>query len=299
MKFLITGGSGMVGAYFVEKLSKEHQVIGLYYTNPITLLGGRHVKVDITDKDEVLELSTFKPDVIIHCAAITNISFCEKNKDRATIVNVEGTKNIADLARKSNSVLVYISTDAVFNGEKGNYSEHEIPCPNTFYGKTKLAGEKISLHYDNSIVIRTNVFGDDHGKKEHNFATAILKSLAQGKQYSAFTDAVFCPIYVGNLLEEILKLIGRKERGVFHLVGFPVTKYIFAKTAAEVFEYDTNLIQEASIQSLPKEIKYPATLSLIDTKLSLIDTKMNGKFSDSIPSLKDMLTRFKKDLECD
>ncbi len=278
----------MVGSYFIKNLSEEHTVMGLYNTHPI-LLPGKQVQVDITNKNAVLRLAAWQPEVIIHCAAITNILFCEKNEGIAYRVNVEGTQNIAELAQKSGSVLLYLSTDAVFNGEKGDYHEDDEPAPDTAYGKTKRAGEKISLNYDKSIIIRTSVFGDDQGKKEHNFITAILKVLAQGEKYSAFTDAIFCPIYTGNLLEEILKLINGNERGIFHIVGHPVTKYKFAQTAATVFNYDTNLILAASVKALSKEVKYPANLSLINTKIK-------GLFKDSGPALKDMLIKFKKDL---
>ena len=143
LKLLITGASGLFGSKLAEiATGKNYEVYSGYSQDrPIY---GTAVQFDISDKNKVEE--TFKkidPEVVVHAATLTDVDKCETNKELAWKINVEGTKNIADAAKKSHSFLIYISTDYVFNGEKGQYKETDITDPVNYYGLTKLKAEEL------------------------------------------------------------------------------------------------------------------------------------------------------------
>ena len=145
MKILITGGSGLLGSNLIKILSTNHEI-----------LAPAHKYLDITDYNSLfLTIYDFKPDLIIHCAAIAKFSVAE-NKPVDTInTNIIGTSNIARLCISNNIKMVYISTSHVFDGTKGNYKPTDKVNPLTKYSKSKVAGEMATLIHDNSLVIRT------------------------------------------------------------------------------------------------------------------------------------------------
>lgn len=139
-KLLVTGASGLLGSKVIELAQRDYEVIPLHNTKP---LHPHSLKLDITNQSQVLNLlNRLKPNVIIHTASETNVDRCETQKEQAWKTNVQGTRNIALACSKIGAKLVYISTDYVFDGEKGNYTEHDKPNPINYYGVTKLEGEK-------------------------------------------------------------------------------------------------------------------------------------------------------------
>jgi len=292
MKIIVTGGSGMVGSNFIHFMSKKNiTLLSVYYSNPTNFNYCDNHKIDIVNKEAVLNLKKFNPDIIIHCAAITNIAFCEENPRIAYNVNVKGTKNLIELAKITQAIFVYISSDAIFDGEKGMYTEDNPPNALTVYGKTKAEGEYYcSNNYNLSIIIRTNVFGRNNFIPKTSFVESLLQNLEKNIPYSAFTDAIFSPIYVEELLEIVLELAQKKSYGTYNVVSsVALTKYEFAKTLAKAFDYDLNLIKESSVTTISQNIKYPKNVSLDNHKISKI---LNRK----IPPLTEMLERFRKEL---
>lgn len=291
-KIIITGGSGMVGSNFLKTLAKhDFGLVSIYNSNPTNFKFCENIKADITDAKEITKLKRLLPSIIIHCAALTNIKQCESNPELAKKINVIGTKNIVELAKVTNARLFYISTDAVFDGVKGNYSEHHVPKPATIYGKTKFEGEEECLKYENSSIIRTNVFGKNYKKDKTNFVENVLFHLKSKQQYPAFVDVKNSPIYVKTLLNIITKLFEQNKNGIFHISGNEnLSRYKFAKILAKVFDYDQKSIKKSSVKTLPKEIKYPKKLNLNNTKIiKLLKIK--------IPKIEDMVKEFRRDLE--
>ena len=143
MKLLITGASGLYGSRLAKlAVAKNWDV---YSSDVIELkVYGTFVKMDISDKAMVDEVfRQVKPDVVVHAATLTDVDKCETNKELAWKINVEGTKNIVDAAKSAGSFPIYISTDYVFSGEKGNYTETDTPDPINYYGLTKLKAEEV------------------------------------------------------------------------------------------------------------------------------------------------------------
>ncbi|MDD2328954.1 MAG: sugar nucleotide-binding protein, partial [bacterium] len=155
MRFFITGGSGLAGSKLAEMaLARGDQVYSGYAHNQPPY--GKEVKFDLLDANGIRDIiERMRPDVIVHSAALTDVDRCEREKDLACKINVEGTRAIAEAARKAGSYLVYISTDYVFDGQRGLYREEEETNPVSYYGRPKLQGEEFCL--DQGCIARTCV----------------------------------------------------------------------------------------------------------------------------------------------
>ncbi|GFP19254.1 dTDP-4-dehydrorhamnose reductase [Candidatus Hakubella thermalkaliphila] len=204
MKILITGSAGQLGKELLKILPERHQVIGY----------GRDM--DVTDYAQVVaKVADARPDLIIHCAALTNVDFCETNPEVNYRVNTLGTENVALAAQKLQASLVYISTDYVFDGEKGSpYLEYDLPRPLNHYGLAKLAGERIieSL-LDHYFIVRTSWLYNKEGK---NFVSAMLRLAKEKDELRVVNDQIGTPTYAPDLAQCISKLIETDYYGIYH-----------------------------------------------------------------------------------
>ncbi len=221
-KILVTGSGGTVGLYVASVFSKDK----LFLTTKQNL--------DITDKKSVFQVfEEIRPDVVIHLAAKTNVDDCEENSREAYLINALGTQNIAEACKKNHVTIVYISSLAVFNGEKEYFTEEDKPKPVNVYGKTKLLGEKaIQKLVKNHIIIRTGwIVGG--GMKEKKFISYILQQAKQGKKEIRVVNDKFGTIaYAKELVEFIKLLLDKKKRGIYHFGSlgicsrFTIVQYI-------------------------------------------------------------------------
>jgi len=230
-RILITGVNGYIGKHLKNYLEElGYDVFGLDLKGDS---GKRSVTCDITHSSMVNRaIKRIKPGIIIHTAGLSNLSACENDPKFTFNINAEGTRNIAVALKKyaPGAKLIFFSTDYVFAGEKGGYSESDKPVPGTIYGKSKLLAEDIiRTSLRNYAIIRTaNVFGDGG-----NFYNALVRSLTEGNKFKAFSDVYFTPTYVGYLLDSISQIIERDLRGLFHIAGRErVSRYQFAKKFA-------------------------------------------------------------------
>ncbi|MFH1850462.1 MAG: SDR family oxidoreductase [archaeon] len=255
-RILVTGGSGMVGSNFIQELSEGlpgscHGLASQYHSHETSFRNCANIRADITQAGDLPILRDFNPDLIIHCAALTNISYCEANGDEAYRINVLGSRNAARLARESGAKLAYISTDAVFDGLKGNYSEEDDTSPVNVYGRTKQLGEIESLKYKRTIVARISVFGRNLVVDRGGFAEDIVSALSNGRKFTGFFDAKTSIMYVRDAIRHIMALCKKDACGIYHIGGTePVSKLDFAYLAADVFGLDRGLISRGSIESL-------------------------------------------------
>lgn len=147
MNMIVTGGTGLLGKWFLESGSLLTDFNPTFYSSRT---------LDITSEQSIENaFEDVKPEIVLHLAAYTDVFNAEKERYKCFKVNVMGTKNIVDACRKVGAKLVYISTEYVFDGTQGNYSENNIPKPVNYYGVTKLQGEKEVQQYNNSVIIRT------------------------------------------------------------------------------------------------------------------------------------------------
>jgi len=239
---LVTGASGLLGNKIVEHAKNDYKLVPIYKTTP---LHSNSLKLDITDAVEVSNLfSRFKPTVVIHTASETNVDKCETEKVHAWKVNVEGARNIADACQKVNAKLVAISTDYVFDGEKGLYTEEDTPNPINYYGVTKLEGEKQVINYcKNYAILRTSVLYGWHPWKQ-NFATWVINKLRQQQEINIVEDHYNTPTLADNLAEMALEVAEKDLQGLYHASGNErISRYEFAKKIAETFGLNSDLIK--------------------------------------------------------
>jgi len=269
MKLLITGASGLYGSKLAETATaRNHKVYAGYTHNPPA--HGTPIKLDITDKTQVYKaIEKAKPDAIVHAAALTDVDKCETNKQLAWKTNVEGTKNIAEAANTQHAFLLYISTDYVFNGEKGQYTETDTPNPINHYGLTKLKAEELVKTAVNTYCIaRTSVlYGATPAAGKTNFALWLLNRLEKNEPAKIVTDQWNTPTLNTNLADMTLEILERTLTGTFHLAGATrINRYDFAKQLAQAFKLDTNLITPCTTADFAWPAKRPTDSSLNTTK---------------------------------
>jgi dTDP-4-dehydrorhamnose reductase len=266
MKLLVTGASGLLGNKIVKTANGNYDVTPLHSIHP---LHSDSLKLDVTDRKQVLNLfSTLEPDVIIHTASETNVDKCEIQKEHAWKINVEGTRNIAE-ACKAGAKLIYISTDYVFDGRKGNYKEDDTPNPINYYAVTKLEGEKqVIQNCKNFAILRTSVLYGWHPWKQ-NFATWVINELKQNKEITVVEDHYNTPTLADNLAEMAIETILKDLQGVYHACGSErIGRYEFARQIARAFDLNQNLIRPIKMEQLTAWIaKRPRDSSLNTNKI--------------------------------
>ena len=232
MKVLVTGAKGMLGQDLCPILEDAGCFVA--ETDVDTL--------DITDAKAVsVAIATIKPDVVIHTAAYTNVDKAEEDLETAMKINAQGTENVAKACAENDCLLVYISTDYVFDGTKNEpYLPTDGVKPINNYGLTKLKGEEAVQKYCSQYYIaRTSWLYGHHGK---NFVETML-SLADKPELKVVDDQIGCPTWTVELANGILKLIGeQREYGIYHVCGSGVTSwYGFAKEIFELAGVEVNL----------------------------------------------------------
>ncbi len=228
------------------------------------------VKADITNTDGIRKLFRERqPNIVIHTACETNVDKCEIEKERAWKINVEGTKNIAEACLEINAKLVYISTDYVFDGEKGLYDEQAAPNPIDFYGLTKLEGEKhVIRRCRDWAVLRTSVLFGRHPSKQ-DFATWVINKLKQKQEITVVDDHFNTPTLAENLAQMSLDVAKQDLNGIFHASGCErISRYDFARKIATIFGLDSNLVKPIKMNELKAWIaKRPRDSSLSTHKI--------------------------------
>jgi len=291
MKILITGISGLLGGNLAYYFRDRHDIVGIYHSNPVEISRVTTVKGNIAEPDEMHRLiSQFQPDVLIHCASITNIDYCETHRSAAYKINVEGTRNIVHCLRGSAAKLIYISTDAVFDGLKGNYSETDPINPPNYYGQTKYEGEMEAQQRKKSLVVRTNIFGWNIQSK-YSLAEWILHELTAEREIRGFVDVFFSTMYNFCLARLLEQAISSDLDGTYNLASSsPLSKYEFAVAIAERFGLDRKLVKPVSIDEFPLIAKRAKNLSLNVEKIS-------KALQCPIPSIQQSIDDFHRDFQ--
>lgn len=243
MKIMITGLAGMLGSNIAYELKENYSISGIDQI----AVGMPQVSSFCFDMLDYVELRKtilqIKPEVIIHTAAAVNVDRCEMEPEYASRLNVELTKNICKIAHDIHAKIIYISTDAVFDGNNRElYSERDQVNPINVYGKTKLMGEDIVKQYDNNLILRTNIYGFNIQGK-NSFGEWIYKSLLNDENLNMFDDIDFSPILVNDLADIIDKCIVKELTGEYHACGTGcITKYDFGCALKRIFQIDCGRI---------------------------------------------------------
>jgi dTDP-4-dehydrorhamnose reductase len=294
MRVLITGASGLFGSKLDQIIPKNYQVYSAYSKNqPIHR---NPIKFDISNKNQVEHaFKKANPAVVVHAAALTDVDKCEMNKDLALKINVEGTKNIVEAVKTTNSFLIYISTDYVFNGERGRYKETDKPDPINYYGLTKLKAEElVKDSIDEHCIARASViYGSTPAAGKINFALWLINKLKRKEQVKIIIDQWNSPTLNTNLADMTLEIIERKLTGTFHISGATrLSRYDFALQIAKTFNLNSNLISPITSATFSWSAKRPKDSSLDTAKAQQILQTCPLEITQALKRMKQEMEHF-------
>ncbi len=280
MKVLVTGITGQLGYDLCRIMKGKEEVIGVSRKN-----------FDLIDTKKTYNfIKNTKPDVVIHCAAYTKVDECEKNADLAFKINSVGTANIASACNDIGAKMVYISTDYVFDGEKGEpYLEFDQPNPINVYGKSKLAGENLVKEIVNKhFIVRTSWL---YGENGNNFVRTILKLAEEKKMLRIVNDQFGTPTYTKDLAEAIYNLIKSNYYGTYHISNNgQTTWFYYAKTILELMCISVK-IEPIYSEDYPSPAKRPKFSVLrnfmLESRLGIKMRCWENALEDFIKNLKD------------
>lgn len=265
MKLLITGSNGLLGQKIVKRCLK-HQIPFVATSkgenrNP-DCPPSNYFSLDITKKAEIeLLFAQQKPTAVIHTAALTNVDYCEENPEECFDVNVIATKFLFEASKHIQSHFELVSTDFVFDGEKGNYSEEEPTNPLGVYAKSKVAAEQILQNdpYKNWSIARTIiVYGTGFGLSRSNMILWALEALPKGDLMRLVNDQFRAPTWADDLAYGCVEIVLRKQQGIFHLSG-PVTRSIdqIVMEIGRILNLDKLSVETISSNTLNQAAKRP------------------------------------------
>jgi dTDP-4-dehydrorhamnose reductase len=271
MRILITGASGLLGLNLALETTRRHTVFGTVNLHALSTDAFTVIQTDLLAPGAVEHLlDSTQPHWVIHCAALANLDACEDDPLLAQLLNTDLPRTLASHVARSGARLVYVSTDSVFDGLRGDYSEEDIPTPVGVYSLTKLNGELAVAEEDpTAIIARVNLFGWSLSSNR-SLAEFFFNNLSHGKQVMGFTDVLFCPLLANDLANIFVRMLEQHLSGLYHVVSSEsLSKYEFGKRLAKRFNLDGSLINPTSVkQSGLKAVRSP-NLTLRSNKLAL------------------------------
>lgn len=258
-KVLVIGSQGFLGRKFMSILKDKFITYGI------------DMNVDIRDKAKLRKyFEKVQPDIVIHTAGITDVLECEQYKKEARGTNVQGTRNIVMLCKEYDVKLIYISTDYIFDGKKGGYTEKHVPYPINTYGRTKLMAEKIiGQNLNDFIICRTSSFyGFNKGKNRAVAVYRIIDGLMSGNIIQLPVDQIASPTLIDDLVVAVVRLIKIGFRGVINIAGpDAISRYHYGKKIAKVFGHEAKLVKKSTRKKLKIDHLRPRNTSLNSRKL--------------------------------
>jgi dTDP-4-dehydrorhamnose reductase len=254
-KILITGASGFLGYHLLKEAYGKYEVYGLTHQNSCSFDCKLSIPCDITNYIELGNLiDDIEPDLIIHAAALADLGFCEANREKSYSVNVEATANLAGIASDLRVPFVFTSTDMVFDGKQGMYSEEDAVNPLNIYGEHKaIAEQKVLSLYPESLIVRLPLMFGHSMAAGNNFMSKFVAQIKSGEAVKLFTDEYRSVCGAFSIAKGIFELEG-KANGIIHLAGQEkLSRYDLGLKAAEVLQLDKSL----AIPSLQSEVSFP------------------------------------------
>ena len=281
MRILVLGSTGQVGGEVARQaeVRGDEPIWGFHSRSPP---GGAAASVRIDKRepeaarDEILQL---RPDIVVDCAALHNVDYCETHEEEARLVNAAGTRAVASAARDVGARLLFVSTDFVF-GNTGStpHRESDPPDPLSAYARSKLAGESAALEVEpSSLIVRPSVIyswtppsrrGDSSSGKGMNFGTWLVEEVRNGRSVRIVSDQTASPTLASDLAGAILALLGEGRRGIFHAAGrSAVTRFDFSLRLVTRLGLDPNLVRPVRTQELGQKALRPRDSSLSSDRL--------------------------------
>jgi dTDP-4-dehydrorhamnose reductase len=287
MKILVTGASGLLGLNLSLMQIGTHTIIGVDRSK----LAGTPfeiIKAELTQPGLFSRLiDTVRPDAIIHTAANANVDSCESDPEGARLLNAELPGELALSVARQGIRFTHISTDAVFDGTKtGIYTEADTPNPLGVYAQTKLEGERNVLSANpQAIVARVNFFGWSLSGTR-SLSEFFFNKLSAGEHCNGFTDVYFCPLFVGDLAETLVRMLDKGLSGLYHVIGSEaLSKYDFGQRIARQFGFDESLV-------IPKSVEESGLKARRSHNLKLSVHKLSTDLGAEIPGVSTGISRF-------
>jgi dTDP-4-dehydrorhamnose reductase len=268
---LITGVSGFLGWNLARQLKSQYRIYGTYLDHQMFLPGVETLAFDLSQLSKIPKLcETVRPNVIIHTAAHSTPDYCELHHKEALTLNTFATRELAKAAGRLGSRLIYTSTDFVFNGEKGNYSEADDPAPINYYGKTKFLGElEIMNHSGNYATLRiATLYGRGNGLRL-NFFEKFEQDASAGTKLQCIVDQYRTLLFVDDAVLAISQVVkDRYLKGLFHLGGpEKINRYEFAEKFCSAAGLPRELLQGIQLADVGFAAPRPRDCSLNSSKI--------------------------------
>ena len=270
-KILITGISGFLGWNLARRLTDKYHIYGTCLDNPVSIPGVETFTFDLSDWSKIERLcQAVNPTVIVHTAAYSNPDYCELHHKEALTLNTFATRELAKSANRLGSRLIYTSTDFVFDGKRGDYSEADDPAPINYYGKTKFLGElEITNHCSHYVTLRIGtLYGRGNGVRP-NFFETLEQQLLAGKKPSCIVDQYRTFLFVDDAVHAISQLIEEKTlKGLFHLGGpEKASRFQFAEKLCAILRVPASLIEKVRLADSTSAAARPPDCSLNSNKI--------------------------------
>jgi len=282
LRVLITGATGMLGSILVHRLKDKYNLFATGNSATPINPPKNYLSFDLKNKsyDDLMDWA--KPEVVIHCAAITNVDYCEEFPDEAMEVNAESLEKI--LQWDSQIRIIFISTDAVFPENINLATEKDNPIPENIYGKSKFAGEKIIYETASSnLVIRTTIVGKSYNPSTKGFVDWIVESLNKGDKINLFYDVVFTPISIWHFANELEWILENEISGLIHVAGSkPISKYDFGIRISKKLGLNSSLIKKASLEDIVFKAKRSRDQTLDSTYYQSISGRLLPSINNTI-----------------
>lgn len=289
MRIFIAGANGLLGQTIISIFTRESDnelITSGIEPNPLIDLGHQYEKLDITNKEDVKKVIGFyEPKIIINCAAFTDVDKCETERELCWKINVDAVKNLIIAARSNNAKLVHYSTDYVFDGKNGPYTELDKPNPISFYGRSKLASENALITSGvNYLILRTMVLFGIGNDIKPNFALWMIDKLKNEQPINIVTDQIGNVTMSDDLAYGTLKAIEKGCTGIYHIAGLDIiSRYNFALKICEVFKYKKILVSKILTSELNQPAPRPLNSGLVTLKAQ---TELGFKPMDSLEALR-------------
>ena len=270
-KVLITGSNGLLGQKLIYQLIgyPEYQVFATSKGENRTLVKKRYeyIPLDITDEREVEETFNYvQPDIVINTAAMTNVDVCEVKKKECWELNVQSVQYLASACEKYSSHLIHVSTDFIFDGKSGPYSEESEAKPLSYYGESKLAAEQIVQNSSCkwSIVRTVLVYGVVDNMSRSNIVLWAKRALESGKELTVVDDQYRTPTLAEDLAHGCILIAKNEAEGIFNIAGDDYMCIIdLVKRVAKYYQLDKELVKPISSESLNQKAPRPPKTHLL------------------------------------
>ncbi len=286
---LVTGASGLLGLNFAVQAAERHQVTGVVHHNELVGAPFEVVQADLAQPGVAARLlEQVRPEVVIHCAAMANLEACQAQPELAWRMNADLPGELAIAAAQRHIRLVHISTDAIFDGQHGNYKEGDQPHPLGIYAQTKLAGEGwVAQANPQAIIARVNFYGWSL-RGTRSLAEFFFRNLSAGKGVNGFTDVLFCPLLANDLADVLVEMLNHDLSGTYHVGSSEsLSKYEFGCRIARLFNLDEVLITPTSWRAGGLQAERSPNLTMSTAKLA-------GALGHDLPGQQAGLLRFRQ-----